>query len=482
MLTSKRLRTISETLSLEMIDPQVNDKFTKDLIAKFDEIRNAFINNGYVTNAGFLKSPDNVKLLEDIEDMTKKRIGIRPYIKLADEYYNFGVVTLPPPRFNIIDGDVNDWYKDMQVYFSKNPTTSDNVMWYKMMKSLEGMNKALNTDGILIDRKNAVMKNLPEEYKVYVTGDLAFYINEVKKTSEEIAATFIHEMGHAWTTIEASYRTIYNTTVLLESIGDSVIKQNKDAKESLLLAYEKTFKKSGSELKDKNINTVFLAAVNEIYVSGYGFGLSNHVTTDCEQLADQFASRFGLGGALSSGLVKYQKLAAIYYGVYDPMENIKIMSSFVGVYGFVLMLVSGFSILAATGGGVILFSFAFIMTVLGELSNVSSTSKQLSTFQTYDTGRQRIARLRNDLVRQVRLLNLDKDTAKAYLDNYNKIARLVEEMPIDDLNFFEKLYLKFSESARNGFEAKRIEEAIENLMENPLYISSLKFKTMGVKS
>lgn len=172
--------------------------------------------------------------------------------------------------------------------------------------------KQLNEKGT-VDLKNARLGGIFSKNEHDLHLNIFLQINKYLYTVKELAAVVLHEIGHIFTTSEFEDR-MESSNQVLSNLSEN-IKNNGDPKKRIYLL---------KELSKTLGNTDFyfdeLHNANERVILGLGFfkkyiklvesqlSLDNYDRTSGEQLADNFASRFGYGRNLVTGLDKLYRL------------------------------------------------------------------------------------------------------------------------------------------------------------------------------
>lgn len=337
------------------------------------------------------------------------------------------------------------------------------------LTSINSLTNELNSFGVTIDRKNAVIKNLPKEFRLILMLDIC----DKNLDAREFVALTLHEIGHGFNNIEYSCKVVNNTSVLVDTFLDNIGKRNKTPKESLLIAYNTAFKDPDADkLKNQNTVSVFLYVMSRTFKYNMGSMTPSevHSYNDAEQLADQFAGRFGYGDALGTGLSK-----------------VIIRHTNTG-YLFVCSSVV-FTIIWVTACVLVPF-LAPLFAALGIVSAISALEITYAlTFEdgeyqwsSYDDLPRRLQRMRNELVRQLREYKSDAEYSKVLLKRIDDLDNL-KKCATDGLfrNIFTKFRSPLSKMLdlifsprRTAINIKRIEQIQEDLNSNELYVASAK--------
>lgn len=429
----------------------------------------------------FLKKDRAVtEAMDALDKILFDRFGIH-FKTVMNSYMNIAIYAVPPKGYNILVADNENIYENVREsikYSGRSGRDPDKVYsehdYFSIMaswkKSVDSLEKVLRADGVKVDLKNAKISGLPEDLRMFLTLDIVSVINTFKLTPREFAAVILHETGHAFDDIAYSYRTITNTTILLDTIQDMVGRKNKSLKEGLLISYKKIFDKEPTELKDKNTMSVCLSFVDTFFKESVGFNEAPHGATDSEQLADVFSARFGLGSELVTALDKVTKAndAAYYNSSWMVLDII--------FYAYITILLT---ILITTLSPMLLFAICYIIAmVIGNFIVSVFTKGGMTTPKTYDDLKRRMERVRNDMIRQTRMIDLDQDAIKAFIAQLDTVDKIIKNVPEETDGVFDSFIKKYTAAGRKLVEMKTIEQLTEDLMSNQLYVASLKLKTI----
>lgn len=474
----------NERVAQEMIASQLNDPVVGELELAFKNVFDTYLEKGYSASSQFFKDKDCNRLFNTIDTIVFKRFGLK--IKhIANDDGNYGIFVTPPINFNILNKNIENTYEYVEAeYGSGSYRPADKIEtferdgaavihhWYESMKAI---NKQLEISGIKIDLNKAKITGLPDDYILFVLCNLDFLISK-KLTPLEMVAVLLHEIGHAFTHIENSYRTITNTTILIETIKENMLDKNKSLKETMVIAYEKILETSSPDLKNKDEKVIILTFASDFIRDCVGFNSAGHGETDSEQLADQFSGRFGLGTELAASLAKINYTDSDILMMY--IKQFTIMSILAALYTYL----STFALAMAVSAFFATFIIMAISVIIAMLIASVLTHGNTSGGQTYDDIKQRIVRIRNELVRRLRGNHLDTNIISAIIKQLDMTDDVIRKMPEDKGNVFDKIIRSFSTKAKHMIEIKTIEQLLENTMANDLYVSSAKLNLFGAKA
>lgn len=465
------------SISNEMIDHQLNDPFVKHCEECYQNIINIVKNSPPKSTSEYLKDRNIKANVDRIDMLIKDRFGL-PTKHITDNDTPYASLPVPPNMNSVLDIDTDfellqDYARHESVGGNpKNETEYTNKTVLRFAKSARELEKRLNTKGIKIDLKKGYISGLPTSaFYCYLIFDLDSLINIIDLTAKELVAILVHEIGHLFTHIEYIYKVTAKTSVLIETVYENIVKKGKSSKETLLLLASETMPGDDvKELKDKSTGVIFISVTKNLVK----LTTQPYWYTDSEQLADQFAGRLGLSNELATALSKFPKYVK------------KAKEKFLYYYIIPLAVGSVLSVsLVILGVGVIPFvAGAFFITFLipAIFQYLFRAGKEIETNtaagQTYDDTKQRINRIRLELIRRIRMCDLPKAELVNIVNQLDTITEIMNKVPDVKLGFYEKMMRFFSKSRAEIVESKELEQLIENLMENNLHVASAKLKTL----
>ena len=480
-----KLNINNSSLSTEMINEQNGDYIVEALNVGFSKIVDLY-NDLDLTSLKFFKHRDVKVTLEEIDTLLTKRFGIH-FKHINGKGFGYAVFSAPPKQYNVLNRDIVDNHENTTSYLrtlgKRDNNSTDNIndyhsqeadVLYKWMKSVDAIDKQFRKDGVLVNLKKARIDNLPSEYIAYLAVDFDIMIGRARLTGSELTAVVLHEVGHAFTHIEYSYRTVNNTSVIMDSMK-SVIDETMSYNKALKLSYGKL----GGDIEDiehKDVISATLMTVNKYILSTRNQNDKNaHSVTDSEQLADQFSGKFGVGSELSTSLTKLHKVG-IELNNEAEFEMVAIIS---------LQMLFAALIAIGSVSGAIVVSIA-VLIVIGGIAMIITAGVDMYTGGgvrnglVYDVDNRRHIRIRNELVRQLRSANLPKAVIKehlAYIDTIDTHIKLAAN-DASTASVFAKIGRKLFSKNSDAVDAKEMEELVEDVMENELYVAANKLKIL----
>jgi hypothetical protein len=353
--------------------------------------------------------------------------------------------------------DVNKPVEDM-VNFDTDAYSAIN----ENLKSVKRFEKALNTDGVVVDFENAVITGMPKDVTFFLICDLYLLMSNfgLARTPRECVAILLHEIGHDFTHIAYSYRQIRHTTVLMESFLELANKKG-SVDDIKLMSKEKL----GVDIKGDSPVEVAVNLTRALVSNSHSTDVV--AFTDSEHLADQFAARFGLGAEIAVALNDIHRL---YYC--SPFINVLAMTLLSFVYTLLISFSIAFAGMVALVVGVVSTLLLIILPTINQILFGGDDTGET----TYDSFLQRVSRIRLDVVRQMRENNLPKKVIKDYLKSIDKLNVVIKQN-YNNKGIFEALG-DISPWNIDKYVMTRTQRLLEELSENDLHISKNKLNLL----
>lgn len=298
------------------------------------------------------------------------------------------------------------------------------------------------------------------------------YIKSFGITAREWAAIFTHELGHDFTVMEFFSRCAL-TNQVLACVLKSLQEVHSDATDS---RHQYVLKELGKQVaQDEDYFTELTEVNNERVVTtviiGKCFqenkshtGAINYNQTTCEQLADNFATRMGLGREIVTGLAKVTKL----YGYPEYMSSIAVLAV---TYAPVLMTTVG---MLAMGIG--LPAIALTWGILALLT--TCISGEATRNYTYDDLKIRFLRVREQVITSIKPADIPDDVKKKALEAISAIDKEVANIK-DHFSVYRALANFVFKGSREHKKLIDIQRQLEELTANDIYVQATKLSTMG---
>jgi len=477
----------SVRLSTEIISVQPNDYVIPILTGIFQDIIDANDNYNPKSSKEFFTKKHFKNHYKKLDAAIAERFGIKVK-SISAIGCGYAVMTNPPNANNVLNREFIDLYPEIEQALKNEGVKDENItkpdditdyddvvnLYANWKKSIDSLEDSLNSSGVVIDLQKARITGLPKDYHIFLLSDPEVLINKGELTASELTAVLMHEIGHMFTHLEYSYRTVESTSVLIDTMHENIVKKGKGYKESIALTYKELGGKD--DLSKTNAVTATIKTLNKYNQNTMSMNNSEHSYTDSEQLADQFAGRFGLSSELASGLDKVINQTSLKVFSFEFMASAFPILVIVVSYGILITgtIMGGFAILGAITTYII--ASAILTSIIGSIFSKGHSNDK----NTYDDTKRRYQRMRNEVVRQLRTMDTDKKLIKQMLGEIANIDMLVKDTRSESQNagIIDKVFRMVSSTAKTGMNLKEMEQLIEDLQENDLHVSSNKLKTL----
>lgn len=434
--------------SLEMIDFQKDD-FGKQLESIIAEMIEKVKSNEIKSRDSLAKT----NYPEAIEKLVFKRLGIKLKV----------IVNTKTP------GAIMPFFMNKQ-----HVLVNEDVRW-----QLDGIPDQIkikpdmfNKKGT-VDLKNAKLTGVFSTYEHECWLDVYGNYIEMHMTAAHITAILLHELGHAFTYYEFSDR-MSTTNQVMANIADYLFNQKDDRTSEYLYAEIKkigTISKQEAEQMASDNRIVAGIKMVKIYVDSVKSLMPNskYDETASEQLADQFASRFGYGRDL------IEALHSIYvrYGTPELASSVSRFMCY--VFGFIADL----TMPAIIFGWLLAVSLPIAVCV-GLLMSVFIVNMcgDAHADMTYDTLKVRYVRVRQQYIAAIKDANMDNDHMVKYIKDIDALDKLIAQIkPFETiLSILGNLVFTMNRDVKKDI---LIQRAVEDLAHNNLFLSSANFKVLS---
>ncbi len=281
-------------------------------------------------------------------------------------------------------------------------------------------------------------------------------------SAEEVAAIALHEIGHIFTYFEALLQSASTNMVL--ATATAALAKTEDEQVRLKLVFE-TQQLLNAKVEDPKalakadvsaevFSSIMLKSMIDSPLHA-ATGSTIYDMRSAEFVADQFAARHGAGRALVIALDKLHRKVSPDYRRHIAMH----------------MLTEGVRV-----GATLAVAIAFPVTalVLGTLL-LTFTNPE---FKVYDDPGERLHRIKNDLVQSLKNTKLAKEKRKQLLDDIEFIDSVREGVK-DRRSVFTYLWIAVSSKRRDQFHQMRIQQELEGIANNDLFVQSSKLQSMA---
>lgn len=393
------------------------------------------------------------ELVNLLSDTIFKRLGIKTKIivkttcpgAIMPMFYNENHVLLKPMWRGQISGELPD-----------------------QAKLIKKAKDAVGT----IDLKNAKVGGIFSEYQHTLWLDVVGNLQTLKMSVPEITAVLLHELGHAFTYYEFSDR-LESTNQVLANLSREVRGGNNDEKRHFILkelagrfgVKEQEF---DDILNEKN-SVIFGVKLFDKYIKFVKSQMPNakYSDTSSEQLADNFAARFGYGRYLISGLDR------LYIGAPEKVSDSGRMMMTFGQFILEVIAPAVWAIATIMGGSIvtgvlIALFFSFLLVFSGDAS----------ADMTYDVLKMRYKRIRQQYIEMIKQLDMDKEALRNVVDSVHFIDNIIQNTAIYRTIYNRVANFLFSWH-RNAKKDIELQYLIEELTSNNLFLKSAELEVLA---
>lgn len=293
-------------------------------------------------------------------------------------------------------------------------------------------------------------------------------------TAPELSAIVIHEIGHYWSGFYFLTRLV-RTNLALHSLARGLKEETNPEKRRLV--FETISKDSSlpeSTFMDidytQSAETIISVAGKNLYENMIASELGNpeYSLTMSEHFSDLFAARHGAGKDLVTAFSRGEDELLLW----SRMERAK------GYYNLVKVVLS--TALPTTLGAALISPLVGVLVFIGmgwgSLFYLKRTSTPRSFEWLYDTERDRLKRIRNQVQLRMRILAKDKTKFQIFQEELRVIDELIDRNKNELSSFYKWMTLVFHKSARRRKDQAELEMFFEDLAYNKLYDKALDFK------
>lgn len=365
------------------------------------------------------------------------------------------------------------------VYVSHNPMVQDRIRdLYEAYPEVGGQDaiKALPNFRELgtINQGTVKATGWFSEQEVPLWMSFAHLFGQMKLSVKEVTAIVLHELGHVWEGVVFS-ANINTTNQILADVARHIQKDNRD--KDAKYVYQRVRQVNPKMTMDIaqglcSDNRVVMNVALFRMVSGMSESLmANHVydRTSFEALADQFASRFGYGQYLISGLNtmwgddgEYQ----MYKTIYESSLGAMVICAIATIGGLCMVAAGG---AGAVVGAILSLLFSFLFKCFFDSTRVSTKD------MTYDNIKQRFQRIRNQMVELLKDKEIPAATRKAVLEQIIAADDLIDQKDVFE-GGIERITAKIFPSDRNAKASIQFQQEVEALVANDLFVKSAALK------
>ena len=442
-------------ISNEAIDHQ-KDNFIGVLTNLFAELKQDLKANG-------LRSTTIDKTITAIQDAVYKRIGIPMDMSVIYDgnSTNAWAETLALEGINILDDKAQ--YPSQDIWKFR-LTDKDHVETIKKIVS----GQYGDPTGSL-NYKQAKVGGIFSK----ITAKITFTVPLILRFEPyESASVLLHELGHIWTYYEQLGVAMYRNFIISNTIKEILSVKGEEEKFKFVLdknnlwdlKMDEDMAKKIAKMDDEKFTKVMLGATSRYTANEVGFVMYNYNSS--EVVADQFMARFG--GTLSPELMGFTR--GDYFKYLEGRFTAFTVRSLTSVVLYVAGAITGVAVAALMG--LIIGLFALIS--YSELKR-GVYSALFVNGNTYDVGPDRYKRVRNEMVSRLKAIK-DPAIQKAALQTIKDLDQIIAKYPEPKDSFGEKIIQFFYSSYKDEKAKRLLQQTIEELLANDLFVTATKFK------
>lgn len=451
------MRTIFNQLneSVESINFQDNSFFT-DLTKLIGNIRNKKAN------------------ISDIDKLVKKRLGFTIKTQIYDTDVSLNVGTWVPTL-----SETSPLYRHYQnflekVYFAKQYEESiETLKNIQDRGNLTGAFTLKDKTKTVIDLTNAKIHGFLSDASVseLIIDKPVMYLTKFL-TNEELAAVILHELGHTFTYFEYIDRNYTTNQVLFTAFKTYTLAQDERQKEYCLslTADKLDIVIDSKELSKSDANVALTTIVMSLKNKRNSeLGSDEYDYTASEQLADQFAVRFGTGQHLATALNKLFERGENFF----TTERRPFVQDFTRIS--LITVSSGLTYLACLFVKTsTIASFLVPWLFFGTIIICASTLLIGKFSRNYDNDLVRFKRIKEDMISHLKLPNISDNVKKSILEQIKKVDSIIATYSknkgvfryiYEIMNFTDD---KYSVSNRNA--QMKLQRKLEEFSSNDLFV------------
>lgn len=437
------------SISLETIDYQIKDYFPDHLNSLVEEIYNDMDKPAYRNEAAVDSHPNLIK----IEKAIFERFGLLVVFRQELKMFSSAAIV---PFFKDYER-TNSYVQQLIDSTNANSSVKAVQAIRSIIKQRKETQKKIHNKTGYINTKLAKVGGYMSEVGHYLIIDFIKLSKTYGVSVQEMVAIILHEIGHAFDGLEEHFRLQSTNRAILDVLTD--LSDNKPDK--ALYKYKHTF--SEQEYKNSSLSTSseridFCSDLAKRYVGEVGSQLqsSKYDETNFENMADSFATRFGMGKHLVSGL---RKLYANNPKFMDNNKSMRVLATSLDA----LSLACVFLILP-------IYGFIVYTVVMSYLLRVSSGT------MTYDTPVDRITRIRNTIVHSLlKNKQLPRDVVVDALDQVDFIEKIAKESMVYKDMLSSLGDVLYSDARQDKYYID-LQQTIESQLNNRLFVQSAQLR------
>lgn len=438
-------------VALETIKYQINDRFPTQLKSLVARIYSDIDNDPTYKAAGRI---DRHPALKDIEALIFDRFGLSVLFRQELKVLSSAAIIPFFKDYERSNVQVQEFIDSMHM--------AGGVRAVKAIEAIvqerRATAKRIHSKTGFVNTKLARVGGYMSEVRHYLILNFEV-LKSIGITASEAVAITLHEIGHAFDGLEEHYRTQTTNRAILDILNDL----NNNSPDKALYRYRHTF--TGKEYVQAQLSSSrdrqdFCADLARRYMGETKSQLQSakYDETNFENMADSFATRFGMGKELASGIGKLYTLNGAYMKNNAAMRCLaSALDTMALVAVFLLIPVYGFIV------------YTVVMSYLLRVSNSDMT---------YDGPIERVQRIRNTIVNGLKNKDLPKDFIRDALDQIEFIETMASQSVVYKSMLSELGDLMYSDARKDAYYID-LQQTIESQLNNRLFIQSAQLRTIS---
>lgn len=342
--------------------------------------------------------------------------------------------------------------------------TKNNVLieeWRKQFyRNSDFKQLSKNIDEVVgvVDLVNGRVKGAFEKIviRIYLTEG---FVRGMEYTPENKAAFMLHEIGHAFTFLEFIAETA-KTDFSLATVARELL-QTTDKEKKITLA------KSLNDAMGTTVDVNTIAESSDV-ATWYTVYISNkeertrvathtgrYSDTSAEFVADQFVTRHGGGAAMADMLAKIYK----HFGRISVMDRSSIWAQYT---------ICSLSAISAVVGLSLINPILGIVSTLALFVNLKTITLIDFTYSTYTSDKDRVAKLKQELVGRLKDRDLPQDIRISTLDAIKEIDKVLKTIN-DNRTVMELITIAMRSDVRQAVKQEQVQKTLSTVINNDLF-------------
>ena len=342
--------------------------------------------------------------------------------------------------------------------------TKNNVLieeWRKQFyRNSDFKQLSKNIDEVVgvVDLVNGRVKGAFEKIaiRVFVTDG---FIRTMEFTPENKAALVMHEVGHAFTFLEfiaESAKTDFSLATATRELLQTTDKEKKI-----------TLAKSLNDAMGTTVDVNTIAESSDV-ATWYTVYISNkeertrvathtgrYSDTSAEFVADQFVTRHGGGAAMADTLAKMYK----HFGRISVRDRISIWTQYA---------VCSLSVISAIAGLSLINPILGTMGTVALFVNLKTITQYDFTYSTYTSDKDRVAKLKQELVGSLKDRDLPQDIRVSTLDAIKEIDKILKTLN-DNRTIMELITIALRPDVHQAVKQEQVQKTLSTVINNDLF-------------